>query len=83
MNVLTSMSRVLCGRWKLVISASTALIRTPGLMKIDVSPEPGWMIPSSSATVSIVRTDVVPTQISRPPARRAPLSASAASRVTW
>ena len=62
-----SMSSVLCGRWKLVMSASTALIFTPGVMKIWVKPLPGCTMPSSVETVSSVRTLVVPTQTIRWP----------------
>ena len=73
---------MLCGKWKFVISASTALILTPGVMKICVKPLPGWTTPSSVATVYSVRTLVVPTQTIRPPRARAALIFSACSGVT-
>jgi hypothetical protein len=39
-------------------------------MKIEVSPSNGRIVPSSAAALSISRSDVVPTAISRPPAAR-------------
>ena len=58
------------------MSASTALIFTPGVMKIWVKPLPGCTMPSSVETVSSVRTLVVPTQTMRPPRARAALIGS-------
>ena len=67
------MNRVDFGRWKLVISPSMPLKRYPGVMKIAVSPSKGWICPPSSQALSIRRSDVVPTEIRRPPDARTAL----------
>src|SRR5437868_15259658 len=43
-------------RWKYVISTSFALKRYPGVMKIDVSPDHGAIMPSSCAALSSSRS---------------------------
>ena len=48
-------------------------------MKIFVQPALSRSVPSSAAQLSIVRHDVVPTQITRPPSRRVRLTVSAVS----
>ena len=63
----TSIISVLSGRWKLVISASTHFILYGGYKKISVFPEQARTNPFSSATLSNVLTEVVPTAITRLP----------------
>ena len=45
-KALTSMSRLDCGRWKLVRSAPTRRKLKPGEMKMSVAPECGRMGPA-------------------------------------
>jgi len=78
----TSISSVLWGRWKLVSSMSVARKGVPGRMKMLVMPPPGRTWPCSSAAVSSVRTLVVPTHTTRPPAALARLMRPAASSLT-
>ncbi len=71
------MNSVDFGRWKLVISTSTALNRKPGVMKMSVSPIKGFRVPVARAAVSSSRMLVVPTATMRPP-----LALAASSRCT-
>src|SRR2546426_281325 len=52
------MNSVERGRWKLVISTSTARNRSPGVRNKAVSPENGRKVPSSAAAVSSRRNAV-------------------------
>ena len=61
------MNNVDRGRWKFVISTSTARNRNPGRINNDVAPSNGRTVPSSAAALSSNRKDVVPTATIRPP----------------
>ena len=68
LTALMSMISVEPGRWKFVISASTALKWKPGVMKICVHAFLATTSPVSCAEDSSVRTLVVPTATTRCPA---------------
>ena len=78
----TSIIKVLSGRWKLVISASTHLNLYGGYMNIEVLPRQGSMVPSFFTALSKVRTEVVPTAITLLHLRLARLIISAALSFT-
>ena len=85
-NAETSMNRVERGRWKFVTNASAARKRKPGVMKSDVEPGPADGSPSGATEDSSVRTDVVPTATTRPPAASAASAtgqAASAMAVLW
>src|SRR4249919_1049058 len=81
-NAETSISNVLSGRWKLVSSASMLRTRTPGRMKMLVSPANGW---SSSPTIALsnARTTVVPTATTRWPRSRVRRTFATSSEPTF
>ena len=67
-RALTRTSKLLRGRWKFVISASSPWKTCPGRMNRPVDPVKGSRRPDAAA-VSRVRAEVVPTATIRPPRR--------------
>lgn len=70
------------GRWKLVISLSTARNRKPGVIKRAVFPRFGSKSPSALITLSSVLQTVVPTAKILPPLARTLFNRSAAEADT-
>ena len=75
----TSINKVLRGRWKLVIRASTARNSCGGVRNNVVAPATGSRVPEGAQADSSTRTAVVPTATVRLPAARTSRSVCAVS----